>query len=88
MHELHLLESLALHLVCHSLESHASMEDVVADRFVDWFKQHNGSQHESVALTHFEGMGRGAVALHDIAVSWSISELNMCASAWSHIYVS
>lgn len=41
--------------------------DEVAERFVKWFQTH-GSQHASIGLTDFPGMGRGAVALDDIAV--------------------
>lgn len=41
--------------------------DTTAEHFVEWFKAH-GSQHASIGLTDFPGMGRGAVALDDIAV--------------------
>ena len=45
----------------------ASRDDAVAARFVDWFKQH-GEQSDAIALKQFPGMGRGAIALRDIAV--------------------
>ena len=45
--------------------SHAGV--AAAARFVEWFKQH-GEQSDAIGLTHFPGMGRGAVALRDIAV--------------------
>lgn len=41
--------------------------DEVASTFIDWFKRH-GSQHASIGLTDFPGMGRGAIALDDIPV--------------------
>ncbi|KAK9898334.1 SET domain-containing protein [Cystobasidium minutum MCA 4210] len=39
--------------------------DTTAEHFIDWFKLH-GSQHASIGLTEFPGMGRGAIALDDI----------------------
>lgn len=49
-----------------SISTQAAMDEA-AGRFVDWFKTH-GSQHVSAGLTDFAGMGRGAIALDDIAV--------------------
>ncbi|KAL7008056.1 Ribosomal lysine N-methyltransferase 4 [Cystobasidiomycetes sp. EMM_F5] len=40
--------------------------DDEADQFAQWFRSH-GQQHPSVGICHFAGMGRGAVALDDIA---------------------
>lgn len=45
--------------------------DTTAEHFIDWFKLH-GSQHASIGLTEFPGMGRGAIALDDIEVGNAI----------------
>ena len=37
-------------------------------QFLEWFKTSGGTLHEAVGIAHFEGTGRGAVALEDIAV--------------------
>lgn len=42
--------------------------DKAATQFTEWFKRH-GTQHAAIGLAEFPGMGRGAVALEDIAVS-------------------
>ncbi|GAA5996004.1 ribosomal lysine N-methyltransferase [Rhodotorula paludigena] len=42
----------------------ASSPDETA--FLDWFKSKGGTVHPAVGLKHWEGMGRGAVALQDI----------------------
>ncbi|GAA6010244.1 hypothetical protein JCM11491_005408 [Sporobolomyces phaffii] len=34
--------------------------------FLEWFKSAGGTVHDAVGFQQFEGMGRGAVALHDI----------------------
>lgn len=57
-------------------------DDKQAVSFIDWFSANNGSQHAAIAITTFEGMGRGAVATSDIQVNTLLNG----ADGWDRAY--